>query len=140
MSNAESIQSGPDVQTDCLESAGPLTITAAHRALLIPVDGPVRSIELAGTVTQMQELVGGYIEAIPLPAFIDPHGKATAYVHEEGKFDPACRPNLRATDLLVPGVGVMWGDYIAGPLLICGFDAATGEHAELPAGVEKRCA
>jgi hypothetical protein len=38
---------------------------------------------------------------------------------------------MRATDVMVPGAGLFWGDYIAGPLLLCGFDARTGEHVDL---------
>ena len=45
---------------------------------------------------------------------------------------------MRATDFLVPGEGLMWNDYIAGPMLLCGFDIRTGEHALLPEGVVKR--
>ena len=48
---------------------------------------------------------------------------ATAYVNEEGKFMPReidgkpgpGAPNMRATDFMVPGIGLMPGDYIAGP-------------------------
>jgi hypothetical protein len=47
-------------------------------------------------------------------------------------------PNMRATDFLVPGVGLFPGDYVAGPLLLVGFDPASGEHEDVPEGVEKR--
>lgn len=99
-------------------------------ALVIPAEGPVREVELPPTdcLAQLQELVGGRIEALPLPEFIDPRGKATAYINEEGKFDPDCRPNPRATDLLVPGIGLFPGDYIAGTMVLVGFDGLTGEH------------
>ena len=50
----------------------------------------------------------------------------------------ALRPNMRATDFMVPGVGLFPGDYIAGPFLLCGFDVNTGEHGELPAEVIER--
>lgn len=106
------------------------------KALLIPVEGPVETIELDGTLAQLQKLVDGMIEALPLPDFIDPQGEATSYVNEEGKFTQ--QPNMRATDFMVPGVGLFMGDYIAGPFLICGFDARQGEHAELPDGIEAR--
>lgn len=110
---------------------------------MIPETGPLLEVELDdgthGTrLTQLQELVGGYIEALPLPEFIDPNGLATSYVNEEGRFDPACKPNMRATDFLVPGIGLMFGDIVVGPMIVCGFNATTGEHAQLPARVEKR--
>jgi hypothetical protein len=94
------------------------------KALVIRSEGPIEEIELVGgdsQLKQLQELVGGYIEAVPLP-----------------EFDPACKPNMRATDFFVPGIGLMYGDHIAGTLVLCGFDAETGEHAELPQPVIDR--
>jgi hypothetical protein len=108
------------------------------KALYIPEQGPVQEVELVGGLTQLQELVGGFIEAVGLPEFIPGSDRATAYVNEEGKFDPDCGPNMRATDFFVPGIGLMMGDYVAGPLVLCGFDPATGEHAELPQPVIDR--
>jgi Domain of unknown function (DUF3846) len=110
-------------------------------ALVIPVEGPLVEVELSpredgSTLAQLQELVGGYIEALPLPDFIEGADRATAYIDEEGK--GIQEPNMRATDFLVPGVGLFWGDYIAGPLVLCGFDPRRGVHAELPEGVLRR--
>jgi hypothetical protein len=107
-------------------------------ALVIPVEGPVQTVELDGTLAQLQLLVGGLIQALPLPEFICPRDDATAYVNEDGKYAPACTPNMRATDFLAPGVGLFWGDYVAGPMVVCGFDPRTGRHAPLPPGVEAR--
>jgi hypothetical protein len=46
---------------------------------------------------------------------------------------------MRATDFMVPGVGLHYGDYIAGPLVLAGFDPETGDNAsEVPDGVERR--
>jgi hypothetical protein len=111
------------------------------KALVIRSEGPIEEIELVGggsQLKQLQELVGGYVEAVPLPGFVDRQGKATAYINGEGKFDPDCKPNMRATDFFVPGIGLMYGDHIAGTLVLCGFDANTGEHAELPQPVIDR--
>lgn len=109
-------------------------------ALVIPVEGPLFEAELVGEshLGTLQALVGGSIEAVPLPDFIVGGAKATAYVNEEGKYTPGCRPNMRATDFLVPGVGLFMGDFISGPLVLCGFDPDTGEHAELPGAVVAR--
>lgn len=106
--------------------------------LVIPEKGPVREVELTGDgdLKVLQELVGGYIQAVPLPAFIQSADRATAYVNEEGKF--SLERNRRATDFMVPGIGLFFGDWVAGPLVVCGFDPATGEHAELPADVVAR--
>jgi hypothetical protein len=109
-------------------------------ALLIPVEGPVEEIELVpedgSTLKQLQELVGGMIEAVPLPGFIPNARAATSYVNEEGKFGQEV--NWRATDFMVPGVGLFYGDWIAGPFVLCGFDPERGEHDVLPASVIKR--
>jgi hypothetical protein len=107
-------------------------------ALLIPVDGPVQPVTLDDTLEQLQGIVGGLVQALPVPEFISPGGRATVYVNEEGKFDPDCQPNMRATDFLVPGVGLFWGDFISGPMIVAGFDPRTGNHAPLPESVEQR--
>lgn len=105
-------------------------------ALVIPVCGPVQTVELDGTLSQLQSLVGGFIQALPLPEFIDADEGATVYVNEEGKFE--AEPNMRATDFMVPGIGLMFGDWIAGPMIVCGFDPRRGEHADLPLAVAQR--
>lgn len=108
-------------------------------ALLVPVEGPVQQLELDGSLEQLQRLVGGFIEAVPIPSFIPGSERATAYINEEGKFDPECGPNMRATDFFVPGVGIFAGDHIAGPLVLCGFDPDTGANTnDLPAAVAAR--
>src|SRR4051812_38412253 len=107
-------------------------------ALLIPEEGPVLIFELDGTLAQLQTIVGGLIQALALPELICPNDDATAYVNEDGKFEPDCEPNMRATDFLVPGVGLFWGDHIAGPMVLCGFDPDTGLHAPLPPEVVER--
>jgi hypothetical protein len=111
------------------------------KALVIPVEGPLCEIELAAEnddLDTLQRAVGGFIQALPLPGFVDPTGHSTAYVNEEGKFVSDCEPNMRATDFMVPGVGIFFGDYIAGPMVLCGLDPSTGKHDELPEAVVKR--
>lgn len=109
-----------------------------HSALLIPVEGPLQHVELDGTLAQLQKLVGGHIEAVPLPGFIRDSDHATAYINEDGKYLDECKPNMRATDFMVPGVGLFPGDYIAGAFLLCGFDPSAGEHIDLPNAVARR--
>ena len=109
-------------------------------ALVIPVAGPVRAIELGavdGDLAMLQEAVGGFIEALPLPDFIADGDLATAYVNEEGKLRQL-DVNWRATDFMVPGVGLFFGDFIAGPMVVAGFNPRTGSHAPLPPAVESR--
>lgn len=115
-------------------------------ALVIPVHGPLVEVDLVpdsdlpgarSSLAQLQDLVGGMIEAVDVPDFIGGGSEATAYLNEEGKL-LGLPPNMRATDFLVPGVGLHWNDYVAGPLVLCGFDLDTGKHRELPPGVVAR--
>jgi hypothetical protein len=113
----------------------------AARALLIPVEGPVQELVLPGadgaSLRTLQEAVGGYIEALPLPEFIKGSDRATCYINEEGKLE-GLPFNGRATDFLVPGVGLFWGDVIVGPMVVVGFNPNTGNHADVPPAIESR--
>jgi Domain of unknown function (DUF3846) len=84
------------------------TMKAGPTGLVIPVRGAVEEVILTDGLEQMQELVAGLIQALPIPEFIDPSGRSTAYVNEEGKMI-GLEPNMRATDFMVPGVGLFWG-------------------------------
>lgn len=111
------------------------------KALLIPVDGPVEEIDLtlgSGQLQQLQGLVGGYIQALPLPDEIEDAERSTVYINEEGKYVGDTRPNLRATVFMVPGIGLMAGDYVAGPMILCGFDPLVGENTDVPAAITER--
>lgn len=110
------------------------------KAIVIPQEGPFRWTDIpdTGALPVLQELVGGYIEAVPIPDFVDRTGRSTAYINEEGKFHPDCKPNMAATDFLVPGIGLMPGDFIAGNLILVGFNPDTGDHAPLPPKVHDR--
>jgi hypothetical protein len=113
----------------------------AARTLLIPVAGPVEELVLPGSdgdsLRTLQEAVGGFIEALPLPEFITGADGATCYINEEGKLE-GLPFNGRATDFLVPGVGLFWGDAIVGPMVVVGFDPTSGEHRDIPPAVEAR--
>jgi hypothetical protein len=87
-------------------------------ALLIAPFGPVEEVEQDG-LGDLQRLVDGHVEALPV------HGRedAAAYVNEEGLLEEL-PGNARATQLL--------GIRIAGPAVLCGFDAATGEQKPIP--------
>jgi hypothetical protein len=88
------------------------------KALLIP---PARTDPAgrASGLADLQRLIEGPIEALPVPGYAD----AAAYVNEEGLLEglPA---NARATQLL--------GIQIVGPAVLCGFDTATGEQTPIP--------
>lgn len=115
--------------------------TTTFNVLVIPVEGPIEQHTLpegGDSLTFLQGLVGGWIEAVPVPSFVTGADEASAYVNEEGKLE-GLGPNMRATDFMVPGVGLHWGDYIAGPFVLAGFDPETGENApDVPDGVERR--
>lgn len=103
------------------------------KALLIPVEGPLEEVELEeDSLAQLQKIVGGNFQMLPLPDFIGAH-TSRAVVNEEGHFDPDLKPNRRATDFMVPGVGIQWGDYIAGNFLLIG-----AEGTDVPEKVEAR--
>ena len=112
-----------------------------HKALVIPVDGPLYEIDLGASdardLDTMQQVVGGYIEGVPIPRFVPGHEQAYAFINEEGKYDPGCLPNRRATDFMVPGAHLAASDYIAGPMILTGRDDHGGT-AELPQGVVAR--
>ena len=74
-------------------------------ALLIPVVGPLEVIGLDETLERLQGIVGGNIQALPLPAFIDGAHRATAYINEEGKFDPDAEAEHARDRLPRPGRG-----------------------------------
>lgn len=109
------------------------------KALVIPVDGPLQEFELVeeDAFRQLQTLVDGLIEALPLPSFIGGWAWTTAYINEEGKL-LKLPFNGRATDFMVPGIGLFYGDYIAGPMVLCGFSPSTGMHIDLPDGPARR--
>lgn len=105
------------------------------RALLIPVDDVPQPFEY-GSLADLQRAIGGYVDAASW-VFDDP--EMTVYVHDEGKF--ACAPNraIRATH-----DGTRWDgspihagdllDILFGPIVVAGFDPATGEDADLTDG------
>lgn len=105
--------------------------------LVIPVAGPLVELHDDPDLDKLQQLVGGDIEAVPLPPFLgDAADHSTAYINDAGKdVEP---PNMRATDFFVPGIGLFMGDYIAGPLVLLGFDPESGGHERLPKKVIDR--
>jgi hypothetical protein len=113
-----------------------------YQALVIPAHGPVTELELTndgeGSLGVLQAAVGGLIQALPILVSVTGRDRATVYINEEGKFDPDCEFNSRATDFLVPGVGLHWGDCIVGSMVVAGFNPVTGRHAALPPAVAKR--
>lgn len=109
------------------------------KALVVPQDKeqPVRYVDVPdgdseASLSTLQGLVGGLIQALPFPDALTGHANdaATAYVNEEGKYDPECTMNTRATDVMLPILGLR--DVVMGNLVVCGFDAAEGENRDVP--------
>ena len=114
------------------------------KALVIPELDPVFEVDLhtggdGARLEQLQQLVGGWIEALPVAGCPD----TTCYINEEGKFTRDLNP--RATVLLTSTFPTLLpGDYISGPLVVAGFNPArgddpeTGGHTDLPDRVAHR--
>lgn len=119
-----------------------MTTTPTVAALVIPVEGPLETIELptgtTNSLARLQEIVGGYIQALPLPVFVD-REPGSVYVNEEGKYASGKfgQFNPRATDFMVPGIGLFFGDYIAGPAILVG-EGPEGETTSAPEAAVKR--
>jgi hypothetical protein len=103
-----------------------------ERSITLHLEG-CKPITIRATTFQTR-----YIQALPIPEFVPGSDHATAYVNEEGKFDPDCPPNMRATDFFVPGIGIFAGDYIAGACVLLGFDPEVGENRDVPQPVIDR--
>jgi hypothetical protein len=116
-----------------------MTSKSPYTVVVIPVDPaePIarHTINREGQtegLRQLQSLVKtspdgrGYLEALPFPNT----GKLTCLINEEGKYeclyeDGRVEVNARATLLMAP---VLWArDFIAGPMIVSGFNARNGE-------------
>lgn len=59
------------------------------RAVVIdPVEREVREVEIKGTLTELQGLVGGYIELVPVSMYTPQLSQHHMYVNEEGRLSP----------------------------------------------------
>lgn len=100
------------------------------KGLLIPVAGPINDVQIEGDMLDgLQSLVGGMIQSIPFRSAIGDRSDVAPYFNEEGKI-LNLMPNPRATALLAPGM--FPNDYIAGDLVLVGFDDETGEERDIP--------
>lgn len=106
------------------------------KAILYPTHGEPEVIELASGLRPLQELVGGDIESVVIPAPDSdravPRHDATGWINDDGKYARLPR-NEKATalvaSLLYPG------DYIAGPMVITGM-TEDGENVDVPDDME----
>lgn len=93
--------------------------------ILIRPDNEISRYDYGG-LTDMQQAVGGYIEAIRWPD----RPNVIAYCDEEGQIK-GLEPNMFATVLLIPTVHRSTMGIIVGPVLITRVDPATGDQDDL---------
>lgn len=105
-------------------------------AILIPPSGDPVTIQLPSEpnacAEAISERVGGYLETVP-----NPLPGVAAYINDEGKYcGEGGLPLLGnpiatqlASEYLRPG------DYIAGPMVLTGFNPRTGEEVGLPTNI-----
>src|SRR5215472_11237534 len=80
-----------------------MTAENIWQAFVIPMEGPCYTVDIHEdtSLRELQNIVGGYIEAIPLPDFIEGSERGSFFINEDGKYDPDCKLNKRATDFIV---------------------------------------
>lgn len=93
------------------------------KGMVIYVDGTIETKEFNG-LKDYQDIVGGYIESIPLTDDTD------AFVNEDGKV--LCQPNIFATFLAQVNSRLNHGDYVAGNMIVVGKPDAEGKDTDVP--------
>lgn len=93
--------------------------------LILRTDGTVNEIFVDNNLEPLQALVAGYIEVV------DIGHDASMILNEEGKLIPLPR-NDNATLVARSMTHLAPEDWIAGDVLICGFDRTTGEFTDIP--------
>ena len=106
------------------------------KAIRIPAEDPpcVLFGEVRDSLDTYQALVGGLIEAIRLNGAVDEHGNrlpdAFGWINEEGKLIDLPH-NIIATELFRRYGGLAAGDYIAGEVILLGWNE-DGTNADVP--------
>lgn len=93
----------------------------------ITSEGHAEAVQVPGTgseLTFLQDLVGGYIEAVVVP-----EGGYDLIINEEGKLE-GLPYNARATELASPMLAP--GDVIVGDVVVTGAVDAEGEMTSVP--------
>lgn len=93
------------------------------RAVVIQPDGTATIEDADVSLSGLQAVVGGYIEAVGLKC----PTPATAYINEEGKLE-GLDVNLAATRI----AHLMPGDFIAGPMIVLGAPDDEGDDTPVP--------
>lgn len=100
------------------------------KMLVIPADGKpcvkvAKTDDIDSLLRSLQTEVEGYIEAVATT-----RSDVSLYCNEEGKYDPLPRnANTKAMDAV--GLLLSPDDYIAGNLVVTGFDPKTGENLDI---------
>lgn len=93
------------------------------KAILIKTDGVTKVIEIKGTLAELQEAVGGYIEAIRLKDHV-------AYINEEGKLQ-GLPSNAMGTLVAWQHGGISLRDQIVGDMIILGPTDENGKDTDV---------
>jgi hypothetical protein len=96
------------------------------KALLVPVEGAVETIDVEQTLDVLQGLVGGDIELLSW------RDDAVCIINERGK-ELGLAENVSATFLVGPVL--QRGDFIVGPMVIAGGYTVDGELGDCPEDV-----
>lgn len=92
--------------------------TPRIKYIVINPDGKYREVHNVLTLDTLLATLGGYVNAIRLPAAVG-QTDAYMYVAEEGKA-MGLPINVVATRLAQPGVGIFANDYIVGKVILVG--------------------
>lgn len=85
------------------------------------------------SLDDLQAVVGGWIESLPTD-----RDDISVYGNDEAKYRGEDGGPMPRNQIATEWIGHMLfpGDYIAGPVIVLGFDPETGENAELPSDIE----
>jgi len=103
----------------------------AYTVLVIAVDGHLRS-ETVACLDDLQKLVGGYIESLPLTE------DSGCYVNEDGIQLQLPRNELATQVCTEFEIGLAPDDYIKGPMVVFGVDDSVEGYCDVPPEVEQR--
>lgn len=112
-----------------------MTPQASFSAVVIPQDPtlPIRRVEIGAsgdTLGDLQGNVDGNVDVIPYAS----QPGVNVWINDEGKYTKD--RNGRATALMIPGVDLFVGDWIAGDVVVTGEADAEGNTLGLEPGWE----
>lgn len=103
----------------------------------------VEELELPDSPSDQLESIrrltgGGKLHMYAIPKQLVGGKNTVAYVNADGRYTYRGTVNYRATLFMSPGLGLVSGDYIAGPMVVIGYDPRTAKHVDAPKSVVER--